>query len=83
MNQTVLAFGPDAYKSPNSFHPGVSTFYEDGGHATITLKAKRLEQDEDIVEIYEKGNGLQFLKVGAEVIRLSKAIEAGTFVEYE
>jgi hypothetical protein len=31
----------------------------------------------DVVEIFEKGNGLQFIKVGAEVIRLSKAIEKG------
>ena len=30
-----------------------------------------------MVEIFEKGNGLQFIKVGAEVIRLSKAIEKG------
>ena len=63
--------------SPKSFVPGISYFYEDGGHATITLKAKNLEKDSDVVELYEKGNGLQFIKVGAEVIRLSKAIDKG------
>lgn len=57
--------------------PGISTFYEDGGHATITLLAKNLEKDSDVVEIFDKGNGLQFIKIGAEVIRLSKAIEKG------
>ena len=62
--------------------PGISTFYEDGGHATITLKAKNLVKDSDIVEIFEKGNGLQFIKVGAEVIRLSKAIEKGIIVNH-
>ena len=67
--------------SPPSFVPGISTFYEDGGHATITLKAKNLVKDSDVVEIFEKGNGLQFIKVGAEVIRLSKAIEKGECIE--
>ena len=62
--------------------PGISTFYEDGGHATITLLAKNLEKDSDVVEIFDKGNGLQFIKVGAEVIRLSKAIEKGNFCVY-
>ena len=62
--------------------PGISTFYEDGGHATITLLAKNLEKDSDVVEIFDKGNGLQFIKVGAEVIRLSKAIEKGKFCIY-
>ena len=70
------------YLSPPTFVPGISTFYEDGGHATITLKAKNLVKDSDIVEIFEKGNGLQFIKVGAEVIRLSKAIEKGIIVYY-
>jgi hypothetical protein len=75
-NKTVLAFGPDAYKSSSSFVPGISSFYENGGHATITLTSQSVG-DEGVVEIFEKGNGLQFIKTGADVIRLSKAIEAG------
>lgn len=82
LNTTVLGFGPDAYKSPSTFVPGISTFYEDGGHATITLKSKNLVKDSDVVEIFEKGNGLQFIKVGAEVIRLSKAIEKDVNVKF-
>ena len=35
---TVLAFGPTAYESPKSFRPGVSNFFEDGAHTTITLQ---------------------------------------------
>jgi hypothetical protein len=34
------------------------------------------------VQIFEKGNGLQYVKVGAEQIRLSKAIEKGAEVKY-
>ena len=82
VNTTVMAFGPDAYASPKSFFPGVSTFYEDGGHATITLMAKRLETDDDVVQLFEKGNGLQYVKVGAESIRLSKAIEKGADIKF-
>ena len=62
-NTTVLAFGPDAYRSPKTFYPGVSTFYEDGGHATVTLVAQRLEADDDVVELFDRGNGLQYIKV--------------------
>ena len=82
MNTTVMAFGSDAYNSPKTFHPGVSTFYEDGGHATITLTAQRLENEGDVVEIFEKGNGLLYVKIGAEVIRLSKAIEKGANIGF-
>ena len=82
MNTTVMAFGSDAYNSPKTFYPGVSTFYEDGGHATITLNAQRLEKDDDVAEIYEKGNGLLYVKIGAEVIRLSKAIQNGANIGF-
>ena len=32
---TIMAFGPTAYQSPSSFHPGVNSYFEDGGHATV------------------------------------------------
>ena len=79
-NVTVLAFGPDTYTSPATFRPGVSSFYEDGGHATITLLSE-VVRDDGTVEIFEKGNGLQFIKVGAEVVRLSKSIEKGNLLQ--
>lgn len=82
VNMTVMAFGPDAYASPKAFYPGVSTFYEDGGHSTITVMAKRLDTDDDVVQLFDKGNGLQYVKVGADTIRLSKAIEKGCEIKY-
>lgn len=74
--QSILAFGANTYKTSTTFIPGISDFQEDGGHATITLCTKNFDSNNEI-EIYEKGNGLQFIKFGAESIRLSKAIEKG------
>ena len=34
----ISSFGPIDYRSPPSFRPGVSSFFEDGGHASITYK---------------------------------------------
>ena len=84
---TVLAFGPTAYESPKSFRPGISSFFVDGGHATMTLRdrvnlAKTMESGEEVIEIYEAGNGLRYIKFGTEVLRLSKAIQAGCEVKY-
>jgi hypothetical protein len=73
---SVVGFGPNCYKSPLSFVPGISSFYKDGGHATITFQSKK-SINGDLVEINEQGNGIQFIKIGAEVIRLSKAVESG------
>ena len=73
--ELVLGFGPDTYSQPKTFVPGVSSFQEYGGHATITLLSKSLS--DDTVEVFERGNGLQYVKIGAEDIRLSKAIEKG------
>lgn len=74
-SELVLGFGPDTYSSPKNFIPGVSSFQEYGGHATLTLYSQILSDES--VEIYERGNGLQFIKIGAEEIRLSKAIDKG------
>ena len=74
-NTTVLAFGPDAYRSPKTFYPGVSTFYEDGGHATLTLVAQRLEGDDDVVELFERGNGLQYIKVAGFFVVVSPPVD--------
>ena len=84
---TVLAFGPTAYESPKSFRPGVSWFSEDGAHCTLTLKDrvildKTLESGDQVVEVFEPGNGLQYIKFGTEVLRLSKAIAAGSEIKY-
>lgn len=75
LNTTVMAFGPDALKSPTTFIPGVSTFFEDGGHSTLTLRAR--EFDDGRAEIADEGNGLQFIKVGTDVLRLSKGVAMG------
>ena len=77
--QVVVAFGADAYRSPPSFHPGISTFLEDGGHATISFVGKKFN-DDGLIELNEAGNGFKYIKVGAETIRLSKAIEAGILI---
>jgi hypothetical protein len=74
-NTSVIAFGADAYQSPKSFIPGVSSFYEDGGHATLIFEAPVL--GDDIMALYEPGNGLQYIKIGAENFRISKALERG------
>ena len=65
---TTVAFGPTAYESPLSFRPGVSPFSEDGGHATLTFRSRidltrTLADGGEVVEVFEPGNGLQFIKV--------------------
>ena len=75
LEEIVLGFGPDTYTQPKSFVPGVSSFQEYGGHATVTLISKSLP--DNTLEVFERGNGLQYIKIGAEDIRLSKAIEKG------
>ena len=84
---TVLAFGPTAYISPDSFRPGISSFFTDGAHATLTLRDrvsldKTMESGEEVVEIFEPGNGLRFIKFGTEALRISKAIAAGSEIKY-
>ena len=74
-NSTVIGFGAEAYESPKSFLPGVSSFYENGGHATLSFQSE--EVGEDTVALYETGNGLQFIKIGIENFRISKAMEKG------
>jgi hypothetical protein len=66
---TTVAFGPTAYESPRSFHPGVSAYSEDGGHSTLTFRSRidltqTLEAGgSEVVEVFEPGNGLQYIKV--------------------
>jgi len=74
---SVIGFGADAYNSPSSFTPGVSDFQEDGAHCTITLRDKVKSSSDDEIELFERGTGLEFLKVGVETLRLSKGIENG------
>jgi hypothetical protein len=75
----VLGFGPDTYNKPANFYPGVSSFFEDGGHATITLLGKRSGSAETtgVSSYYVPGNALQYVKFGTEILRLSKGIESG------
>jgi len=77
----VAAFGPEYYKSPPAFIPGVSDYSQDGGHATISFRVKQTDENADLVEIVQKGDGLQFVKIGAPQIRLSKAIEKGADIK--
>lgn len=74
-DEIVLAFGPDVYNQPRGFYPGVSSFLEYGGHSSLTLQSKSAENG--IIEFYEPGNGLQYVKLGAENLRISKGIENG------
>ena len=82
INSTTIAFGPDAYKSPLTYKPGINSYAMDGGHATITLLSKVASDEEDIREIYSKGNGLQYIKIGTELLRLSKGVENGANIKY-
>jgi hypothetical protein len=50
-----------------------------GGHATLSLRSDVLE-DESLVKLYDAGNGLQYVKVGNDILRLSKAIANGKLV---
>lgn len=89
-NTTTIGFGPDMLKSPASFHPGVSSFFEYGGHATITLKSAApsrptgspTDSNNEIRDILNPGNGLQYIKLGTEQLRISKGVEAGAKVSY-
>jgi hypothetical protein len=76
----VGGFGPNAYSSPLSFHPGISTYYSDGGHATVTFQSPVKQATKQFSEIYQsRDNGLKFLKIGTDALRLSKGIESGGF----
>lgn len=76
-NKLVVGYGADYYKSPESFHPGVSDFQEDGGHATLTFRSKKASASSDVSELIDRGDGLLYVKMGTETIRLSKAIQQG------
>lgn len=80
VNMTTLSFGPTSYKSNNAFIPGVSSFSKYGGHASLTLYSQQL--DEDTILGFEKGNAINFIKIGTDTLRLSKAIAAGAIVKY-
>jgi hypothetical protein len=73
-----VGFGPDEYQMPPDFHPGVSAFDRYGGHATITLKPFQQGASANTkLDEYRWGSGLQYIKLGVEPIRISKAIAAG------
>jgi hypothetical protein len=74
---SYLAFGPDSISQPKNFYPGISSLLEYGGHSSLKLTSKNLDS-EGIVEIFRRGNGLQFIKIGTDVLRLSKGIDNGT-----
>lgn len=84
----VTAFGPNDYSSPVSFHPGISTFYEDGGHATLTFQSSlnpiSYEGKSQSLRTNKRyGNyspsEVKYIKIGTEVLRISKGIEKGVF----
>lgn len=83
----VFAFGPDTYDASKVFFlPGVSSYFSQGGHATITYQMTKIDDkidsNDNLIEITENGNGLQYVKVGTEYLRLSKAIENGGAIKY-
>lgn len=77
-NIATFGFGPDTFNKPKDFYPGVSYIQLNGGHATVSIKSKNID---GISEYFERGNGLQYIKYGNDVIRLSKAIEAGNIIQ--
>ena len=85
-NTTMIGFGPDAYRQPSAFRPGVSALFEYGGHSTITLRSRGVQPEQGaspeaaVTEIYSPGNALQFVKIGTEQLRISKGIAEGARV---
>ena len=79
-SQVTLGFGPDAYEKPKDFVYGVSSLDYYGGHATLTLTSL-ITDAEGVAEIVDPGNGLQYIKVGTDQLRISKGIQAGAKVE--
>ena len=79
-----IGFGPDTYKIVKSFIPGISSFTENGAHATITFHSPtgKSSNDADLKTVYEKGNGLQHVKIGTELLRLSKSLANGANIKY-
>lgn len=85
-SESAVSFGPIVYDKPGDFYPGVTPFSKYGGHATINIRSKKkteqIEGDEEASVFYDKGNGLQFIRFGNEVVRLSKGIAAGGEVKF-
>lgn len=82
MNVTTVGFGPDMYKMPAGFRPGVSSLSEYGGHSTLTFNAKISDGGDSPTEIFSAGNGLQYIKIGTEQLRISKGVDAGGKVSF-
>ncbi len=81
-NSKTIGFGADTLNKIDDFIPGVSSFNADSGHATITLIEDKINNgDSEATIITDKGNGIQFIKLGADLVRISKAIEAGAEVK--
>lgn len=77
---STISFGPDSLEVPKDFRFGVTNLEAYGGHTTVTLRSLKPDADGNI-GIVDPGNGLQYLKVGAEQLRISKGIQAGAEVE--
>lgn len=78
-------FGPDTYDSPRTFYPGISSYFQDGGHSTLTFSSEVVvneNSDNVVTQVLDRGNGLQYIKVGIDTLRLSKGIESGMNVKY-
>jgi hypothetical protein len=76
---SYIGFGPDALSRPDDFYPGVSSFLKYGGHGVVTLTSLS-PNDAGTIEVPRVGNGLQFVKIGAETVSLSKGIENGNSI---
>ena len=83
----ICGFGSDDYFNPKSFYPGISTFSEDGGHATITFQSQ-LDRSTNRITRTNKRYGnyspseVKYIKIGTEVLRISKGVEKGMNVKY-
>ena len=82
VNVTTVGFGPEMYKMPAGFRPGVSSLSEYGGHATLTFNARLSNDGDSPTEIFSAGNGLQYIKIGTEQLRISKGVDAGGTVSF-
>jgi hypothetical protein len=76
VTQTWLGFGPEQTSVPEGFVPGVSSFAEYGGHASICVRYDAKSTD----VLYRKGgdapgDNIAFLQVGVPTYRISQMVK--------
>lgn len=81
VNTTFVGFGPRQLTVPPQFIPGVSSWEEYGGHFSLKLVSDTSERTKERVQVFEPGNGLEYIKLGVPRYRISKLIEYGGTLE--